>query len=626
MERTPFPVAVSRPQLAAPPPRAHWWAAGAAHLDPSQLPPREQRLVLESLFHFAPLAHTASEYEFTLKQMLSILAQLLDLDMASFVDLRLGAVYGVVWGQPPAALATELTREAAWLCESRGGGERRLRNTVLWNRRELQATGTVEGNWYALPTSYEEHVQGCFLFHTPQELQWSQETVAAVCAAADQCLVMPRLILRNEDLTEKMGARYNAVREMISLFRHVDDPEFCRQFLLILLDCARVDRGVIWELDAQGSLQKTHQIGLPEDLVPALTLDGQQPFWQQIASTREMVWIEEPLLLTSLREDLSGINALETQVCHTFLGFPLIGAEGLMGAVALLDTDLPGLGGEQFTEMVADLAASYLDNSHRHRRLLQSRELELQVSVARDIQLALLPSACPVVEGYELLATSVAAKQVGGDFYHVHEQDGRVRVTIGDVSGKGVPAGMLMTMTRSLFQLCCELDFDGERMLSYINDHLCAQTPSDRFVSVFHYTLHAATGMLECWNAGHDPLLVYRAATNTLEAIDADGLLLGVVRKGVYPSTRTVLAPGDCALLYTDGLAEAMNHRREMFGHGRIEKLMRTYAPQSASALLNALLQSQHAFAAGEAQHDDTTLVILRALPREETGSKESYP
>ncbi|HYE76567.1 MAG TPA: PP2C family protein-serine/threonine phosphatase, partial [bacterium] len=119
-------------------------------------------------------------------------------------------------------------------------------------------------------------------------------------------------------------------------------------------------------------------------------------------------------------------------------------------------------------------------------------------------------------------------------------------------------------------------------------------------------------GTMECWNAGHDPLLVLRA-NGQLESVNPDGMILGVVRGVLFPSITVPLEPGDTALLFTDGLPESMDPVRNLFGEHRIERVLRETQGQPAQAVLEALLAAARRFAAGTPQHDDTTLIVLRA-------------
>lgn len=591
--------------------------------DPALLAPEEQLLLINAVFRFEPLARTASEYEFTLKQMLTILGDLLQLDLAAFVDFDQETAYGVACSAGTTLLGDELTAEASAIFQPDSGLQRRLRNTVLWNRRQLRGDASPGGEWIAVRSQHSELVHGWYLFHTPQPLQISAAALAAICANAENCLVMPQLIQRNAQLHADMEQRYRAVREMISLFRQVDDPDFCLQYLLILLDFAKVDRGIFWELDGQGHLLKTHQIGLPPELAQRFSVDGEQLFWQQMLQSRQMVWLEEPLLLAKL-PDPEGppVPALDTQVCHTFLGFPLIGSDGVVGVVALLDADFPGLGGERFTQVMSDIAASYLDNSLRHRRLLLSRELEMQVSVARDIQMGLLPSESPQVPGFEVLALNTSAKELGGDFYHLYRNGDHLHATIGDVSGKGVPAGLLMAGSRFLMQAAQRLQLSNGEMMQLLNNVLADATPPDRFVTLYHVDLDSQTGDLECWNAGHDPMLLWRQETQELVQVDADGMLLGVMEDTNFSPERVRMAPGDVALIFTDGLPEGMNGAREQFGFDRIRQLLRQYGDRSAAELLEAILAAHQEFTSGQPQHDDLTLILLRALPASHTAEE----
>ncbi|HEX9411933.1 MAG TPA: SpoIIE family protein phosphatase, partial [Ktedonobacterales bacterium] len=219
---------------------------------------------------------------------------------------------------------------------------------------------------------------------------------------------------------------------------------------------------------------------------------------------------------------------------------------------------------------------------------IRSRErLEQEMRVARLIQQTLLPKDLPALPGWELAAYYQPYRAVGGDFYDfLAFDDGRLGMVIGDVTDKGVPAALVMATTRSILRAAAQGEASPGLVLQRTNDLLYPDIPPRMFVTCLYAILDPATGRLRYANAGHD--LPYQRHGGDAFELRATGMPLGLMPGMRYEEKETILAPGDSILLYTDGLVEAHNPQREMFGFPKLMALVGEH--QGGKALIDFLL------------------------------------
>jgi steroid delta-isomerase-like uncharacterized protein len=240
----------------------------------------------------------------------------------------------------------------------------------------------------------------------------------------------------------------------------------------------------------------------------------------------------------------------------------------------------------------------------------QERErIEQELRVARQIQRSLLPEATPELYGWQLAAYYKPAREVGGDFYDFLElEDGLLGLVVGDATGKGMPAALVMATTRGMLRAVAQsLDSPGE-VLARVNDALCPDIPSEMFVTCFYAILDPKSGTLSYANAGHD--LPYLWHEGDAKELRARGMPLGLMPEMSYDEREDVLKEGDCVLFCSDGLVEAHDPHYEMFGFPRLGALIAEHGNQRS--LVDSLLKELYYFV-GERweQEDDITLLTL---------------
>jgi serine phosphatase RsbU (regulator of sigma subunit) len=242
----------------------------------------------------------------------------------------------------------------------------------------------------------------------------------------------------------------------------------------------------------------------------------------------------------------------------------------------------------------------------------QSTEQELRV--ARSIQRASLPEEVPQLEGWQISPFYRPAREVGGDFYDFHFlSEGRVGLVVGDATGKGVPAALVMSTACGMLQLAAqELDSSSPgEVLSRVNETLFTRIPANMFVTCFYCILDPQSASLSYANAGHDLPYVLRGSGGECEELRARGMPLGLMPGMSYEEKETILNSGEAALLYSDGLVEAHNPKGEMFGFPRLRALIAEHGEKRS--LGDSLLEELYYFVGeGWEQEDDITLLTLR--------------
>ncbi len=245
-------------------------------------------------------------------------------------------------------------------------------------------------------------------------------------------------------------------------------------------------------------------------------------------------------------------------------------------------------------------------------REVHNRErIEQELRVARSIQQALLPKEVPTLEGWQIAPYYQPAREVGGDFYDFHLlSEGRIGVVVGDATGKGVPAALVMASTRSMLRAVAQASNSPGEVLRSVNDPLVTDIPPNMFVTCFYAILDPKSGRLSYANAGHD-LPYLRRRGGECEELRARGVPLGLLPGMDYEEKQIVLQKGDSALLYTDGLVEAHDPQRQMFGFPRLQALVSEHGEERA--LGDYLMEELYSFVGeGWEQEDDITLLTLR--------------
>lgn len=272
---------------------------------------------------------------------------------------------------------------------------------------------------------------------------------------------------------------------------------------------------------------------------------------------------------------------------------------------------------------LGEIAQAFSEITHKFREsqknLADRERLQKEMQLAQDIQQTLLPMSFPELDGFELASYYEAATEVGGDYYDFVEVDkDTLGIAVADVSGKGIPGSMLMTMIRTVLRTEARGMKDAAEVLTRVNDIVSNDIRKGLFVTVFYLIIDSKRRSINYASAGHNPMILYRNSTKKTYYLNPKGFPIGIqlpekdLFKKSIESETIELTKDDILLLYTDGITEAMNSNRELFGEERLQEALRNYGHLPAKDFVEKLKLAIYSFTEGSPQYDDITLVAVK--------------
>jgi phosphoserine phosphatase RsbU/P len=358
------------------------------------------------------------------------------------------------------------------------------------------------------------------------------------------------------------------------------------------------------------SLEMVSDLGYPEGSEVAFELQMGEGIVGWVAKSGEAV------IVPDVTADPRYVAARPTT--RSEIATPLI-VEGRVIGVFNLESDHEDLYHEGHLELLSAFAAQAavaVERARTARDRVERRRLEKELAIARDIQRSFLPAVAPRVPGFDLAGTSISHDQVGGDYYDfITVSDTRLGLAIADVSGKGIPAALLMAGFRMSLLAEIRNEFAIRAVMRKVNRLLFESTDRGKFVTAFYGVLDWRNGILIFSNAGHNPPLLIRP-DGTTDPLSEGGVALGVLEDTQYEERPLAIADGDVAVLYTDGVSEAENEMGEQFGVERIEAIVRANPTHTARELMQDLIAAVLDWAGERGLNDDLTLLVMRKTPR----------
>lgn len=315
------------------------------------------------------------------------------------------------------------------------------------------------------------------------------------------------------------------------------------------------------------------------------------------------------------KEELSTVSDELTKM-NFVLGVPMRMRNETKGLILLgkrmnnndyVDNDL------EFIFSLGSMALVSLENRRLFREALEKQKLEEELEIAREIQKNLFPRIIPSTKNFDIAAESISSKQVGGDYYDLIKNDfGNYIAAIGDVSGKGVPASLLMANLQAFLKSICKQEVKIDAATGLLNDLVFENTNDGRFITFFWMIVNDDERKITYVNAGHNPPILLKE--NNLVHLDIGGIILGVVKTMMpYLSEEVKLDSGDVIVLFTDGVTEAKNKFDEEFGDDKFENLLLELKKFSADEILKKIKIELEKFSDGVSQSDDITIVVIKA-------------
>ncbi|HSS20128.1 MAG TPA: GAF domain-containing SpoIIE family protein phosphatase [Pyrinomonadaceae bacterium] len=322
----------------------------------------------------------------------------------------------------------------------------------------------------------------------------------------------------------------------------------------------------------------------------------------------------EPITSHDVRKNPIYVNARSET--RSEMVAPIISNTEVIGVFDLESDELNAYSEDdlQVLLLLASQVAIIIEKVMLHEQLIEKKRLEGQLEVARQVQLELLPAKDPQLDGYDISAYNFPTEEVSGDYYDwVKIYDDQIGLVIADVSGKGVPAALLMAFLRASLRAATHIGYSPHISMAKVNYLLWESIERNQFVTAFYGTLDVANRTLSYANAGHNPPLLLKE-NGDYRFIDRGSVPLGMFRETRYHEYYLTTEPGDLLVLYTDGATEAQNAEGEEFGRERLAQAVKANRQLRARDLVTAIHTEVISWTDGLGATDDVTFFVIKAL------------
>jgi serine phosphatase RsbU (regulator of sigma subunit) len=581
-----------------------------------------QRLDLSNtMMEMAAIQRDVSDFEYSVRKVMDTAAGALQCKLLSLTVLNDFTQYVLIRDSSLSANQLEdLDKENHRLMVELLNQPVAIDQKLVFGRRKLAkitADDSNSKNYFSCPVTLNDSTIGFLTGLCPNNEKHAQLIMSFLPDLAIQIGLLlhnAELLRDREQLVSEMAAILRAVLETSSLspLAETQSENSLLQYLLIVLEMCHTERGCIFLFDkATGMVTTSASLGCN---VNELLLE---PF-RDSASLSECIQKMAPKEVC-IDTDSGGSVRSGRMLVPLSVGETIMGGLVILGISGVYDFRII-----QAIKTLAGMGGYFIYNTTLYKQTIKNSIIEDQLNLAREIQRDMLPNAHPDLKGFDIFGRSQPARQVGGDFFDYLAIDKkRFQIAIADVSGKGIPASLLMTMTRALVIAASEKTEGPEEVLRDVNLHLVNRISFGQFVTASLLTF--ADDKVIFASAGHSPLMIYRVATGEFEDISAEGVAMGIIDTLDFGNVELELHPGDVGLMYTDGLNEAMNHKNEQFGYDRIREVVKRHATCSSEEIVAALFHAIEEHASGADQSDDTTIVAIKKLNIEENkdGSNE---
>lgn len=485
-------------------------------------------------------------------------------------------------------------------------------------------------NIYILPLMSDRDIQGFLLLLTNEDIEISRENLNLIRIFSqelgkvlDKAKLYDKLV-RNEDILEikihETTQLYNELKNIFEFTKKIgqifEEDLLLKTTLNMLASTFEVSK--VYYFEKRNNILDLKMVvgdefkGLKIDLESDLTVFN--------------LLIENPQAInyffgekTFERFKLVGIEA------DTMLGAPLFKSEKIknkviekkIGFILLADRKLNKPFYEKHVNLLTTLLKQVtysLETITMHKEIVEQQKLKRDLELASQIQMSLLPKKPPNISGYQISSFFKPARMVGGDYFDfLVRGDNKIIGIIGDISGKGMPAAIMMATARSIIRSeSLQPSFDISNAIFRINNLICDDIYRGRFLTLLYFVLRPEINELVFVSAGHNPLLYYNSKKGKLEELATGGIPLGLRKGENYHAQVIRLNENDFIFVYTDGLTEARNKNGEEFGENRLKEILLKYADKDSGEINEAVFIEWKAFTTDASQHDDTTFFTLK--------------
>lgn len=466
-----------------------------------------------------------------------------------------------------------------------------------------------------LPVRFKSHVLGQLLLAgAPPDAETARVLEDALTHFGT---ALVNLVLNSEarQATDDYCASLQALEEGIVLFQEADPEAVMARVLALATGMVQATAGALYVLEEVGNrtspLVLQQALGIPDSLLATFRGEDGQPWPDAL--------LDWPAQIVG-RSETGGIGGLSPAsappVLQELVVLPLR-YHGVQAGVCLLFNPLfEGAHNRDHIgrlQSFGQLAAALLHRLNLEALKERSRMIERELEIANTIQQRLVPTAAPPCDDYDFAWHTLAAKSIGGDYVDFLTDDGgELGAIVADASGHGINSALLMTSFRANYRSGAVRHGPGE-LAATLNESVVHEVgPTGMFITAALLRIDPARRQMTLCSAGHNPVLLWRAARNAVEAIESHGPPMGFVPGVRYTTSTATLEPGDVVLLYTDGITEATDAELEMFGEERLAALLQQHAAGPAQGVLDAALQALATFTGREHHDDDVTLLVIK--------------
>jgi sigma-B regulation protein RsbU (phosphoserine phosphatase) len=426
---------------------------------------------------------------------------------------------------------------------------------------------------------------------------------------ADQIAVA----LENSRLFSRLKKKTLETEILLEVEKSLSSSLNLSELLELILDSlskvVRYDAGAIFLIDREkGEIEHIKTRGFDPALEPDLHLKIGEGLAGWAAET------QRSLIVPDVKNDSRYVEArVETR---SEMVVPIISQRRIIG-VFNLESDQPNAYGQEDLELLeafASLAAISLERARQHEEILEKRKLEEELSIAKRIQQSFLPRTKPQLKGFDISGVNVPSEKVGGDYYDfIPIMENQMGIAIADVSGKGIPAALIMASFRASLIAEIRNNYAIRSIMHKVNNLLYESTAPEIFVTAVYGVLDTKNRIFTFCNAGHNaPIL--RHATGRMEYLTEGGVALGMFANSEYEERPVRLTAGEILVFYTDGVTEAKNEAEEEFGTKRLKQVIDASQQLSAAQIRENIYDAVRTFTGGLPQSDDMTMMVVRAL------------
>ncbi|OGU71246.1 MAG: hypothetical protein A2V93_12775 [Ignavibacteria bacterium RBG_16_34_14] len=424
-------------------------------------------------------------------------------------------------------------------------------------------------------------------------------------------------VLQNQLFEENL--RLKAAVEELSALNEIATAITSTQTLeqivdLIVRKCVKhikVEQGAVMLLDEKDQNKPFHTMIRKQD-----SLSNILPFRMDAQLTGWMLKNRNPLIINDLASDSRFKFMVDNNFpVHSLLSVPMIVKGKMIGLLTVFNKKAEAgftMGDQRLLGIIAAQSAHVIENARLYREEQALIRLQEEMRLAYEIQVDLLPKLQPVLPGYQIAGKSIPAKDVGGDYFDfIPSGDNCLAFCLGDISGKGIPAALLMANLQATLRGQTLLGNDCKSCVSFANEMLFRNTAPNKFATLFYGIIDISKNELIYCNGGHNNPF-YFTRDNKLTPLDKGGLIVGIMPGVPYEEETIPFHPGELLVIYSDGITEAMNNTEEEFGEQRLIDLILQNRNESPLKLIEIIIKNIQEFSGNQSQMDDITLVIIK--------------